>query len=94
MRNIAALGILGLIGCIALQSCMTNNYCPSCMPAKPSYYNKEKAREARRIMNKNKHSSATGGNVLGDPEAGQKQGKVIQPGGRNNKRHKPNEPVL
>lgn len=41
--------------------------CPNCMNAKPVYYNKEKARDARRAVRHAGSHSAIGGQTLPEP---------------------------
>ena len=50
--------------------------CINCgKPNKPEYYNKEKAREARKMMRQNHKSTATGGKSDFDPSAKEKKTK-------------------
>jgi hypothetical protein len=64
------------------------------MNPKPAYYNKAKAKEARRMMRQNDHPSAIGGTIYIDETGQGNKGRTTRSKTRKNQKPIPNEPIL
>jgi len=76
-----------------LSSCQTST-CPNCVNPKPAYYNKAKAKEARRMMKQNERTSATGGINYLDDQGEKQQGGTTSTKTRKKQKPPANEPIL
>jgi hypothetical protein len=93
MTRIASILIFILICFIAFSACQTSG-CPNCVNPKPAYYNKAKAREARRMIKQNNSTSATGGTVYIDDQGEKKKGRTVRSKTRKTEKLPLNEPIL
>lgn len=59
---------------ISFASCQPKG-CPACVNSKPEYYNKEKAKAARKTARQVKRTSATGGSIDFAPIGKEKKSK-------------------
>jgi hypothetical protein len=77
----SALGFLIILlftisGVMLLSNCRNTAGCPTCVnSSKPAYYNKERAREARRMVRHDQKRSATGQGSIFEPTNAESQSK-------------------